>query len=274
VTVPTTQRWRLTRAYYRERAADFRPGDFGVEVIPDDTTARAFVVAHHYAASYPAARLRVGLYRRTRAFVPELVGVAVFSVGVQPRAVPAWAPGLAPSEGVDLGRFVLLDEVPYNGETFFLARCFPILREALPDVRVVLSYSDPMPRKDAEGRVVMPGHVGAIYAGKGARYVGRTRGEYIHLGPDGRVWSRRGLHKLVTGDRGARGRLRALFDLGVPMRSPYEDVEVWLDRVLAGPLFRRVKHPGNHVFLFSPRGVGEDVPSSRVALPYPRKDAA
>ena len=35
-----------------------------VAPIADDTTARRFVVEHHYSQSYPAARRRFGLYER------------------------------------------------------------------------------------------------------------------------------------------------------------------------------------------------------------------
>lgn len=60
-------------------------------------------------------------------------------------------------------RFVLLDECPGNSESWFLARCFDAL---LADgVRGVVPFADPVPRRTASGRLVMPGHVGTIYQG-------------------------------------------------------------------------------------------------------------
>lgn len=49
------QRWRGRRDHYRPAGERFDPAAFGVEVIPE-RDARAFVVAHHYSGSYPAAR--------------------------------------------------------------------------------------------------------------------------------------------------------------------------------------------------------------------------
>ena len=75
---PLTQRWRDRRDSYRQRGEAFHPSEYGVEPIRGDRAARAFVEAHHYSASFPAARCRVGLYRqRPGWYAPELVGVAV-----------------------------------------------------------------------------------------------------------------------------------------------------------------------------------------------------
>jgi hypothetical protein len=268
-----TQRWRDRRDSFRQRGEAFRPGDYGVEVIPDDRTARGFVERHHYSASYPAARLRVGLFRRAPFAASELVGVAVFSVGVQPRSVPAYAPGLTAGDGVDLGRLVLLDDVPFNGETWFLARAFEALRAEFAGVRVVLSYSDPQPRITAEGATVMPGHVGVIYQAKGARYVGRTRGEWQHLDRFGRVLSRRTLDKIRLEERGAAAAYRDLVDLGAPVRQLFEEPRDYVARALRDGPFRRVRHPGQHVYLFAPSGTAAGLPPTRAAAPFPRKAA-
>src|SRR5262249_25959639 len=73
---------------------------------------------------YPAARWRFGLFRRG-----VLQGVAVFSHPCNDRALTSVFPGRA-TDSVELGRFVLLDEVPGNGETWMLGRCFRLLRHA------------------------------------------------------------------------------------------------------------------------------------------------
>ena len=57
----------------------FRKRHHEVALLADDTTAKRFVVAHHYSKSYPAAQWRVGLYGTGG----RLVGVAVFSVPVR-----------------------------------------------------------------------------------------------------------------------------------------------------------------------------------------------
>ena len=272
MTPTTTQRWRERRDTFRALAADFDPGQFGVEVIPGDAVARAFVERHHYSGSLPAARLRVGLYRRRAWLTPELVGVAVFSVPMQARAVPAYAPSLAASAGVELGRFVLLDEVPFNTESWFLARAFRALRAELADVRLVLSYSDPVPRVALDGRVVMPGHVGAIYQAKGARYVGRARGRLQVLDQHGRVLSDRALAKVRNEERGAAYAYRQLLAAGAPPRRPLEEPAAYVARALAEGPFRRVRHPGNHVYLFDPGGLAAELPDCAApGKTYPKK---
>jgi len=204
-----SQRWRERRAFYRPDGELFDPRAFGVEIIRE-REARPFVEAHHYSGSYPAARLAVGLMRsREGWFTPELVGVAVFSVPAQPQAIRAHL-GVEPAHGLELGRFVLLDEVASNAETWFLARALRMLRAELPEVRGVVSYSDPMPRHALDGRLVMPGHVGLIYRASNAIGLGRSSPRTLLLTPDGRA--------LEEGRR-------------------------------AGVL-RSVRHPGNHIYRF------------------------
>lgn len=264
----TTQRWRLGRDVHRARAADFRPGDYGVELLADDARPRAFIEAHHYSGSYPAARCRVGLFRRAPFAAPELVGTAVYSVGVQPRAPLKWA-GLGADRAVDLGRLVLLDDVPYCAETWFLARAFAVLRGELPGVAAVLSYSDPLPRVTDAGHVVMPGHVGACYQAKGARFVGRTRGEWQHLDRYGRVLPRRSLSKVRNDEVGGDAYERELIALGAPARALLEDRRAWLARALVEGPFRRVKHPGQLVYLFGASGTAAGLPTTALpALPF------
>jgi len=268
VGAPVSQRWRERRATFRPRGEGFDASVYGVEPLDRDTEARDFVERHHYSGSYPAARLRVGLYRRRAWVRPELVGVAVFSVGVQPAAVTSWS-GEAPAAGLDLGRFVLLDDVEFNAETWFLARAFRLLAATLPDVRVVLSYSDPLARVTDAGALVTPGHVGTIYQAKGASYRGQTRASWIHLDRHGRTISPRSLAKIRLGERGWESAARGLVERGADHRQFGEEPQAWLARVL--PNFRRVRHPGQHVYLFAPTGTAAGLPAS---LAYPKRGAA
>lgn len=259
--LPLCQRWRARRDRYRPGGERIDPSRYGVEVLPDDRRPRAFVVEHHYSGSYVAARFRVGLFR-----MRELVGVAVFSVPQQPKALPRWTGTPA---GVELGRFVLLDDVPGNGETWFLARAFRALRAELPDVRAVLSYSDPMPRETLDGRLVTPGHVGTIYQAHNGRHVGRGRGDPMYLDPDGRTVGRRGLSKLRNGERGADAVYRRLVAAGAPERRHLEDPAAYVDRALREGPFRRVQHPGNLAYAWAlDRAAERDLPDAR---PYPRR---
>lgn len=260
-TVPC-QRWRRRRSAWRPAGELFDPGRHAVELIPDDVTARRFITEHHYSGSYPAARLRVGLYRAG----VGLVGVAVYSVPMSQAAVPRYT-GLPPAAGVELGRFVLLDEVEGNGESWFLARAARLLRQQLPEVGAVLSYSDPVPRRTAEGDVVLPGHVGTIYQATNGTYLGRSKPRYLHLGPDGQVVSERALSKLRRGDRGAAYAYEQLRAKGAPARRPGEEGPAYVTRALAEGPFRRVRHPGNHVYAWA-WARGHELGASR---PYPKQ---
>lgn len=239
------QRWRCRRDTYRPAGEPIDPSRYGVEPIEREGVAKAFVVAHHYEGSFPAARVRVGLYRSQRFHTAELVGVAVFSVPAQPASIPRWT---GTDAGVCLGRLVLLDDVPANGETWFLARAFRALELQAPDVRAVLSYSDPVARRRLDGVVTTPGHVGTIYQAHNGRHLGRSASETLWLDGEARVVSRRALSKIRNDERGAAAAYRRLVEAGAPHRRPGEDGAAYVQRALLEGPFRRVRHPGNHVY--------------------------
>jgi hypothetical protein len=243
------QRWRERRASYRPAGEPIDPTRYGVELLDREDDAKAFVVQQHYSGSFPAARVRVGLFRSRTFFAPELVGVAVFSVPMSQAVIPRWL-GVEPDAGVELGRLVLLDDVPGNGETWFLARAFRLLRAKVPTLEGVVSFSDPLERRTAAGELVKPGHVGVIYQAFGGRYRGRTNRQTILLAPDGRVVSNRALSKVRTGDRGRDYAERELVALGAPRRALHEDGAAWVERCLRQAPWRRFRHPGNHAYVW------------------------
>ncbi|HYW76630.1 MAG TPA: hypothetical protein VFA48_08390 [Gammaproteobacteria bacterium] len=245
---PGCQRWAHGRASYRPPAEVIDTRCFEVDEL-DEHTAKAYVIANHYSGSYPAARLRVGLYRRRRGHQRWLCGVAVFSVPLSAHAVRRYASRPA-TEGVELGRFVLDDAVEANAETWFLARAFRVLRERLPQVRIVLSYSDPLPRRSISGDTVLAGHVGTIYQAFNGRYVGRAKRRTLVLDRSGRIVSERTLSKLRQDDRGAAYAYRQLRERGAPPRQPLESGRAYVSRVLGSDAFRRLRHSGNHVYVW------------------------
>jgi hypothetical protein len=237
------QRWRARRDSYRPAGETIQTELYHVEPILEDRIAKAFVQEHHYSGSYPAARFRFGLFQGS-----ELQGVAVFSVPCAARVLES-AFGDAARDSVELGRFVLLDEVPANGETWFLARCFRGLkREGLAGV---LSFSDPAPRTAADGRVTFAGHLGTIYQAASARYLGQARVRTIRLLPDGRTFSARAASKIRAGERGWRYAAAQLELAGAA--APPDDLaelrpwlKTWLPRVT-----RTLRHPGNHRYAWA-----------------------
>jgi hypothetical protein len=246
-----SQRWRERRARFVPDATVIDPRAFAVDVIAD-AAARAFVTRHHYSGSFPAARLSLGLFGPGQGGPARLVGVATFSVPINDRSVLRRT-GLAdPRTGADLGRFVLLDEVAGNGETWFLARAFRLLRREKPQIQAVIAYSDPLPRVGADGSGVSPGHIGGIYRdfGRGLAYRGRAEPRLEHLSPDGRVFSARAASKIRNGERGCGYAVDELVRRGAPPPSG-GDLRGWYDGLVRSGFLVPRRHPGNHVYAFA-----------------------
>jgi hypothetical protein len=185
---------------------------------------------------------------------------------MQRRMIPCWLPGLEPSAGVELGRFVLLDDVEANGETWFLARAMRLIRRELPQVVGGVSCSDPVQRVAEDGSMVLPGHVGTIYQAYNGRHVGRTGSKWLILDRWGRALSGRALSKIRLGETGHEYAYRALLAAGAPTRMPHEDGAAYVARALRDGPFRRVRHPGNIVYTWALTRRVE----MRPALPFPK----
>ena len=189
------QRWELGREHRRPAGETIRTAEYEVTAIAG-TDAKTFVEAHHYAGSCSPTAHPFGLFRHG-----TLSGVAVFGPLASMNAHRAVFPTLSPTEGVTLGRLVLLDGVPGNGESYFVARCFALLRAA--GIVAVESCADPEPRAARDGRRVHRGHVGTVYQSTNGRYVGKTNPATLRLLPDGTVFSNRSSGKVVPPRWGA-----------------------------------------------------------------------
>lgn len=252
------QRWVRGRAAWRPAREAFDPRAFDVASIGSDRVARDFVVGHHYARSYPAARYRFGIYERG-----ELAGVAVFSVPMHAAVLRPWGMG----DAVELGRLVLLDRVLANAESWFVARCFELLRRE--GLAGVVSFSDPEPRATASGEVVFAGHVGTTYASLNAVYEGRARSQTLRLLPDATVLSARAVAKVRQRERGWRYVVDQLVQAGAPAPESFEGgaLRAWVDEAIAR-VTRPLRHHGNYRYAW---GL---TPGARrmlgASLPYPK----
>lgn len=274
------QRWRGGLSSFVEAVDD--PGtmnagamQYEVVPIPSDAEAKRFVVEHHYSGTYPAARFRIGLRDRRS---HELAGVAVFSQPASERVLAR-----LPCErlaGVELGRLVLLDRVAGNGESWFLGQCFRHLRRA--GIEALVSHSDPVPRQAADGRIIMPGHVGVVYQATNALYAGRTRRSLHAVLPDGRVFSERSMSKIRGREPGYRYCVRQLVDAGAPDLSEAEtssraELTRWMWAAIR-QVCRRVPHDGCHRYYWPigrSRSLRRDMARLATGMPYPRAaDAA
>jgi hypothetical protein len=255
------QRWRNRRHFFVPPQCRFQPARYDVLELPGDAQAKAFVLRHHYSASYPAARRRYGLFGPS-----GLEGVAVFSVPCNDRVLTSVFAAPA-HQAVELGRFVLLDQVGFNGESWMLARCFELLR--CDGFRGVVSFCDPIPRTSSDGVVVFPGHLGIVYQASNAVYLGRGTPRTLRLLSDGRVLSDRALSKLRAGVKGWRYTADLLEAAGAdPAPGPgCGDLVAWAARWV--PLLTRpLRHPGCHRYAFAlDRRL---LPSLPPAVAYPK----
>ena len=267
-----TQRWRDRRSLFVPAASEIDPRTLAVDVIDTRRQAAPFVEAHHYAGSMPVCRLSVGLFRNGAGARSELVGVCAFAVPINNASVPKSA-GLADTGAAcDLGRLVLLDDVGGNGESFLVSRAFRLLRRERPAILSVISYADPVRRIDGEGRVYLPGHVGALYATMGSRYVGRSSPRHDLLLPDGRPLSSRAISKIRNGETGQRYAIDQIVRAGAASPALGQDPTEWLKALERSGFLRRRRHPGNHVYVF-PLTKAARIAARRVpSLPYPILD--
>lgn len=135
-------------------------------------TAAAFVERHHYARTTPATvRFTLGWYEGH-----ELVGVALWGVGVRPRhTIQKLFPPLGTDDYLELNRFCLLDEMPRNSETRFLGACVDEIRRTRPAVKLLLSWADGLRGK--------PGY---IYQAANWLYGGLIKSDF-YVAEDGEV---------------------------------------------------------------------------------------
>lgn len=257
------QRWRARRDTYRPAGEPIAHRHYDVERFPGEAVIRQFVERHHYSGSFPAARARFGLLHKG-----ELVGVAVLSQPASQAALEAAIP-LPANDGAraELGRFVLLDNVPANGESWFLARCFELARQ--DGFEAIVAHSDPEQRTTREGRLVFGGHIGTIYQATNATYRGRTPARTWRLLPDGTVLSARALSKLRARERGWRYVVELLVRYGAP--APSGDWRTWV-KLAVNAVSRTYRHRGTHRYLWAlDRRLRRHMPD---AQPYPKMIAA
>lgn len=281
---PWCQRWQNGQHAFRHTSE----GGFDAsryQVIPlEERVARPFVERHHYARSFPAARMSFGLVcdtdneHDTALLGGALVGVAVLGVPMSRGVLTNVFPSLEPySEALELSRFVLLDgdDAPANSESYFLSRVFRLAAER--GLRGVVSFSDPVPRwrtcDDGTRELLSPGHCGAIYQAVNGVALGRSTARTLRM-VDGEVLSERTLSKLRTGEVGSDGAARRLVARGARPMVAGQDPKGWLRDALNQVGAVAVRHPGNFRYAWA---VGSPAQRRRVTISgertgYPKAD--
>jgi hypothetical protein len=134
-----------------------------------------------------------------------------------------------------------------------VARAFRLLKEALPDIRGVVAFCDPVARVDEEGVVTKPSHSGVVYQALNGDYRGNTAPRTHLVARDGWVVSPRALSKLRNEEVGAGYALRQLQQHGAPPRVALETGAAYIARLRADGYLREQRHPGCLGFVFKPR---------------------
>ncbi len=242
------QRWRLKRTSFVPPSDCFKASRARVDLIPFQE-GRKFVETHHYSGSIGTCRLMAGLFYKPSPFEKEFLGgVAIIGNPIQPQAIRTYFDGLDSQLGVEMNRLVLLDSVPFNGESFLIGKTLRMLKRKQPELRGCLSYCDPVPLYAEDGSIRKKGHVGTVYRCTNAAFKGTSMPRTQYLDPNGCVVSERSISKLRGGERGDEGMYRTLLQLGAPTRRSDETPEDYIRRALKEGPFRKFRHPGKAVF--------------------------
>ncbi|WP_454887902.1 Mom family adenine methylcarbamoylation protein [Sphingomonas oryzagri] len=252
-----SQRWRERRSRYVDDLEVIDTRRYAVDGISAEL-ARQFVAAHHYLPSFPAAIFCAGLFSSGPGGTSQLSGVAVFAVPSTNAVITRHTGFTNPAAGTTLARFLLLDEIPQNAESWMLARAFRLLRAEKPHIEAVVSYSDPW-----------AGHIGRIYQSLSAAHRGISRPRPIHRIGTVTIAGRT-LSKIRLGERGASGAIDQIVALGAPRPMPTETPCGWLERLHRERILLRVQHPGLFTYAFElsrrARALGRALPRK----PYPK----
>jgi hypothetical protein len=234
-------RWDNRRSVFHPRKPFAEVKEFDVQHIPP-SEAKPFVAKHHYsgcACAYDFANY--GLFWKG-----ILSGVATFAACQNKATVQRYA-GHEYEQGVELGRFVLLDEPGYNSESWFLARAMEQFKQLYPARKAVISYSDPHPRINRAGETVFPGHIGNIYRASNALFAGRGQRRKKYTDADGRTFAERNFSKIIKEESGWAYALRELERASETPRGK-ESLESYVWR--AKRQLSTFTHPGNYVYVF------------------------
>lgn len=258
---PWCQRWTPARRHTWRHLSE---GGFDARryvVAPvDEVTGRDFVVAHHYSGTWPAAARRYGLFDE----VGDLLGVCVLGIPMSAAVLSNVFPDLEPMvESLELSRLVLVDQVPANAESWFIARAFA--DAAAAGVRGVVAFADPVPRF-VDGHRVFPGHRGVIYMASNAAAIGRSTPRTLTL-VGGRVLSDRSAQKVRRDERGHQHVEQQLVRRGADPRRAGQPGGEWLAEALHRVGATRLRHRGNYRYAFRLGRTARERRRVRIALP-------
>ena len=137
----------------------------------DTKIGKEFVKRHHYSHGIHNGPMCYGLFDHM-----TLVGVLAFAT---PCSENVCASVFGPEHKrsvTELHRLVLLDEVPKNMESWFIARVLKLFKQDRPNYKAVLTFAD-----------ATQGHLGIIYQATNAIYSGMSGKATFYLDEDNRL---------------------------------------------------------------------------------------
>lgn len=135
--------------------------------------AKMFIHLHHYShGSHNGPSPCFGLYNNNKI----LIGVCMFATPCS-EAVRASVFGKEHKDRVtELHRLAIIDDTPKNTESWFVSRCFKLLKIIKPNIRGIVSFADPT-----------EGHLGIIYQALNFYYYGRSGKTRFYRDSNGRL---------------------------------------------------------------------------------------
>lgn len=289
--VEWAQRWSHKRERWvpHHKVADVKL--YGVEEL-DYETACNYLRTHHYAHNPAPAVARYGVYKTRGGILrPELVGVITYGEGMGEKVLRKWtgcgpvrAAGPAeddedaesdePAEGIagalECNRVCMGEDEGYNIESWAATRAQNALVEAHPNLQAILSFADPVERRNAAGEVFKPGHIGGIYKALGWSYEGRAGARTLTVDlATGDVISERTMSKLRGEKKGWQYATRELEQATGLRRWQGESGKSFLHRCEASGRLGKQRHPGNHAYVWQRDKRRPTTPMR--GLPYPVK---
>lgn len=134
--------------------------------------AKEYIIANHYThGCHNSPSPCYGLFDKEK-----LIGVLMFATPCS-EAVRSSVFGKGYENWVtELHRLHILDVTPKNTESWFISRCFKLLKQDKPEIRAIISFSDST-----------QGHEGIIYRATHFYYCGTSRVATFYLDSSGRL---------------------------------------------------------------------------------------
>lgn len=130
------------------------------------SVAKDIIVTHHYSHAWTTCKVALGVYYEDETMLfgsRRLIGCVVYGHPVGRDAAASICIGADRDSVLELTRLFIHDGYGANIESYVISQSFQWLRENMPHIKILLSYSD-----------AGEGHLGKIYQATNWLYVGRS----------------------------------------------------------------------------------------------------